>query len=123
MHGAAFLAFPFSGDKERLEICSQSLAASRGHQRGPPRAGEMGEGSVGVSQGTAEMSQGCGEPWWGLGTSTDSAPCELWPAPSFPPCCLRRAEGGKGELGGEGQVGHLKVIPPKQAQTPPSPMA
>lgn len=47
MHGAAFLTFPFPGDKERLEMCSHSLAEPGGRQRGPPWAGDTGEAAWG----------------------------------------------------------------------------
>lgn len=63
MHRAAFLTFPFPGDKERLEMHSHSLAAAGGRQKGPPWAEERGEVALGGSQGTAELWKGCSELW------------------------------------------------------------
>lgn len=60
MHRAAFLTFPFPGDKERLEIRSHSLAAAgaitRGH-RGQ-REGPGGAGGVSGDSRTLEGMQG-----------------------------------------------------------------
>lgn len=120
MHRAAFLTFPFPGDKECLEIHSHSLAAAGGHQKGPPWAEERDEVVLG---GGLRGQQDCGAVV-GAGKAPSlqlpgCSPCELCSAPSFPPHRSSRAEGRKGEFGGEGQdpIFH----PPSKFRLPTAP--
>lgn len=105
MHRAAFLTFPFPGDKERLEIRSHSLAAAGGHHKGPPwaeRGARWRWGGLRGQQSRGRDAVSCCKDWE---SSIPAAPFS--PASSIstilPPHCSSRAEGCKGEFGGEGK--------------------
>ena len=53
----------------------------------------------------------CGPPSPASPFACGFTPCEPWLVPSFLPCCLSRAEGGKGEFRGEEHVADPKAPP------------
>lgn len=98
---AAFLTFP-SGGQGAPGNAQPQLGSSWGHHKGPPWAAERGQVASGGAQGTG-MVEGMQGAAGGTGRAPSLQPLRALVSTILPSHCSSRAEGSKGEFGGEGK--------------------